>query len=112
MKHTTKAKMKMRLAKLGKKLSVEHKRKISQAQQGEKCYNWKGDLVGYRALHTWVVKKLGSPLFCEHCKRTKPPKGKGIKRSYFQWANISKLYLRDVRDWKRLCYKCHNKFDQ
>jgi len=33
-------------------------------------------------------------------------------RGYFQWANISGHYLRIVEDWKRLCKKCHVRFDR
>lgn len=82
------------------------------ARKEEKNPCWKGDEVGYRALHHWVGRRLGKPSFCEECKRTKPPEGLGKTRSYFHWANISKSYRRDVKDWKRLCYKCHKIFDK
>jgi len=65
--------------------------------------NWKGDLVGYSALHRWVERKLGKPLQCEDCGTT------AVKR--YEWANISGEYKRDIKDFKRLCYKCHRKFD-
>jgi len=79
---------------------------------GEKNTAWKGDDVLYRAMHSWVERKLGCPNLCADCGRSKPPMGRGIKRSYFQWANISREYKRDVTDWKRLCYKCHKTFDK
>lgn len=80
--------------------------------KGDKHNAWKGDQVGYSARHKWVVAIYGSPSFCEDCKRTTPPEGLGIKRSYFQWSNVSGKYLRDIKDWRRLCYLCHNIFDK
>jgi len=96
---------------LGKKLTDDHKKNLSDAHSGDKAYNWQGEKVSYGALHTWVSRVLGSPQYCEDCKRTKPPKGMGKTRSYFQWANISGKYKREVSDWRRLCYRCHGKFD-
>lgn len=71
---------------------------------GENHFAWKGDNVGYDALHDWVANKLGRPQRCEHCKNT-------TKKRY-EWANISKEYKRDLSDWIRLCKSCHNKFDE
>lgn len=65
--------------------------------------NWKGDRVGRSALHNWVEKHLGKPKKCEHCGTT--------KAKFFDWANISQEYRRDLKDWVRLCRKCHAKFD-
>ncbi len=66
--------------------------------------NWKGDKVGRVALHQWVMRKLGKPRFCEHCKSTT------AKR--YDWANISLKYKRALTDWKRLCRKCHIAYDK
>ena len=103
---------KVSIALTGRKLPIEVKQKMSLSRRFDKHYNWKGDKVGYRALHTWVEKKLGKPSFCNFCERTEPPEGKGHKRSYFQWANVSQEYKRDIYDWVRLCYLCHNKFSK
>jgi len=73
-------------------------------KKGEDSPNWKGDKVGQEALHNWVQKHLGKPSKCEHCKTTKVKK--------FEWANISQKYKRDLKDWVRLCTKCHAKFDR
>lgn len=75
--------------------------------------NWKGDAVGYGGLHRWVTKNLGRPQFCEECKKTSVPKNTKEygKIRYFQWANISGKYKRELSDWKRLCIPCHGKFD-
>lgn len=73
---------------------------------GEKNTNWKGGEVGYFSLHNWVKRHLGSPEKCEHCGTTekKDPK-------FFQWANKSHEYKRDLTDWIRLCRTCHDKYD-
>ena len=67
---------------------------------------WKGDNVGYNALHKWVGNKLGTPNACESCEKT------GLTGHKIHWANKSKKYLRDVNDWLRLCAKCHMKYDK
>ena len=64
---------------------------------------WKGDDVGYIALHQWVRKHKGEPNECEMCK-TKTAKK-------FEWANISGEYKRELNDWTRLCTKCHHEYD-
>ncbi|MDA2921718.1 NUMOD3 domain-containing DNA-binding protein [Patescibacteria group bacterium AH-259-L07] len=121
--HTEESKIKMSKAHTGKKLSEEHrinmskalkgrkkseehKRNISKAQLGEKNHLWKGDKVGYRALHRWVEKWKGKPTQCEHCKED------GLIDKQINWANKSGNYLRDLRDWIRLCVKCHREYDK
>lgn len=68
----------------------------------EENHKWKGDYVGYRALHYWIERQLGKPNKCEHCL---------TQKSKFHWANKSQKYLRDTTDWIRLCAKCHKKYD-
>ena len=70
---------------------------------GEKAWAWKGDRVGISALHGWVIKHLGRPRKCEHCKTT--------KASMYDWANKSRKYKRLLSDWMRLCRACHVKYD-
>lgn len=102
----------------GKKLSEDVKNKISIANKGrrfspntefkkgqflrEKHPFWKGDNVGYYALHVWVKKELGKAKKCEECK----------SELNVQWANKSRKYLRNINDWFQLCIKCHNKYDK
>jgi len=71
--------------------------------KGKNHYRYKGDKVGYKALHAWVNRVHGSPNKCEKC-------GDTSKRKY-EWANKSGLYKRDIKDWVRLCVPCHRKFD-
>lgn len=67
---------------------------------------WKGDKVGYRALHYWVERMLGKPATCEHCEKT------NLSGKFIQWANKSGEYKRETTDWIRLCGKCHSKYDR
>ena len=72
---------------------------------GNKNTNWKGDEVGYNALHSWVGRHLGKAQQCEHCGKIKTtPKS-------VQWANIGHSYKRNLTDWIALCAKCHEKYD-
>lgn len=73
---------------------------------GSNHANWKGDKVGYDALHNWVARELGKPDTCEHCGRS------GLRGRFIQWANKSGEYLRDLNDWIRLCAKCHYAYDR
>ena len=68
-------------------------------------HNWKGEKSGYLAHHTWIARQLLKPNVCWECGTTKE------KNRNYHWANISRKYLRDKKDWKRLCAKCHAKFD-
>ena len=70
---------------------------------GEKNPMWKGDNAGYFAIHLWIRKKFGTPRKCSECGTT--------KAKAYHWANISGKCKRDINDFKRLCVKCHRKFD-
>lgn len=69
----------------------------------EKHPNWKGDDVGYSALHIWIRRHFGVPRKCEDC---------GESKGKMEWANVSGRYLRIQEDWKRLCVRCHRIFDK
>lgn len=62
---------------------------------------WKGDNVGYNALHAWVKRNLIKPQVCSNCNQTKA----------LDLANISQEYKRDLSDWEWLCRKCHMEKD-
>jgi len=65
--------------------------------------NWKGDNVGYSALHRWIRRHKGTPSFCEGCGSEKEKR--------YEWASISHNAKRDLDDYIRLCSSCHHKFD-
>lgn len=71
--------------------------------RGERHPFWKGDAVGYHALHHWVRKYKNKPDSCNHC---------GSSEKRLEWANISKQYRRDLDDWIALCKKCHMAYDR
>lgn len=79
------------------------KRGYMQWIEGENNKLWRGDMVGYIALHSWVRRKLGRPIKCDICK------SKNVKR--YEWSNISGEYHRDTSDWQQLCSKCHRWYD-
>jgi len=122
--------------KRGKPLSNETKQKISLATKGRTAWNkgktgiyseetldklrnapkrsgedhhmWKGDDVGYQALHVWVNKHWGKANKCEHCGLNELPEG---KKRYFDWATREGVYNRKKENWIMLCRKCHKNHD-
>jgi hypothetical protein len=62
---------------------------------------WKGDNVGYEALHAWVRVRKIKPDLCERCN-IRPAR---------DLANISHQYKRDLLDWEYLCRSCHMIYD-
>jgi hypothetical protein len=77
------------------------KGRVLKKMRNENSPHWKGDKVGYYALHDWVYKKKGKPKKCSNCG----------SREKVQWANKSFSYKRDLKDWIELCYWCHRKYD-
>jgi len=74
-------------------------RSISESVSKEKNSQWKGDEVGYCALHEWIRNHKPKPKLCEKCKKNKS----------YDLANISGEYKRDINDFRWLCRSCHNK---
>ncbi|KKN15939.1 hypothetical protein LCGC14_0981020 [marine sediment metagenome] len=62
---------------------------------------WKGDDVGYGALHEWIRGNKPKPELCEDCGEHPP----------FEVMNIIGEYKRDVSDFKWVCRACHMKED-
>lgn len=57
----------------------------------------------YRIIHYWIQRNKGKPKFCDKCHTTTSKR--------YEWANISGEYKIDLRDWARLCSKCHKQHD-
>lgn len=89
--------------------SEETLKKMSTSKIGKRTgamvSTWKGDDVGYNALHAWVAKNLGKPNLCSSCNFS------SSNSRQFHWSNISGKYMRDLSDWRRLCVKCHVRVD-
>jgi len=75
---------------------------------GKNNHQWKGDKVGYRELHMWVLRHKGYPEQCSHCNKARKT---DAKHCNIEWANIDGLYKRDLKDYIALCRSCHLKFD-
>lgn len=86
--------------KKGKRVSIRTEFKKGQTT-GDKNNNWKGNDVGYFALHGWVYRRLGKAKKCSKC---------GSEKNV-EWANKSHKYKRIIGDWLELCKKCHVKYD-
>lgn len=120
--HSKKTKAKMAKLMMGNKRALGYRhtqewkdeaRKRTPPNKGEKVpsitgnknINWKGDKAGYDALHAWVARRLGKPMVCQNCGKTKQnPKS-------IHWANKSGEYKRKLSDWLRLCASCHRNYD-
>ena len=76
-------------------------RRLNGGNVSENHYRWKGDSVGYYALHNWIRKQKGKARKCEECG----------KEGRCHWANISGEYKRDINDFKSLCASCHRQYD-
>ncbi len=70
--------------------------------KNENHWNWRGNDVSYKSLHSWISRNYGKANKCDDCK---------IEKN-IEWANISKNYKRERNDWKMLCKKCHYLFDR
>lgn len=82
----------------------------------EKHPQWKGEKVGYSALHTWIHRKVGKAARCDF-KGCKYPRRNAANKVLlspkgFQWANISHEYRRELSDWIQLCHSCHARYDR
>lgn len=102
--HSEESRKQMSVAHLGKKLSDETRRKMSEnhvAIYGEKHHHWKGNNVGYNGLHYWIRKNKVRTELCEICASKEPR----------EIANISGKYLRDVNDYMWVCCSCHKSYD-
>ena len=72
-------------------------------QKGEKHPRWKGDAVGYRALHTWIRKYKGKASTCKCTDCSKQAE---------EWSNIDHSWKRVFADYIARCRKCHKIYDK
>jgi hypothetical protein len=105
----------------GWKLSEDTKKRISIGMKGiknrlgtignreDKAWRWKGEnavehLPKYKSIHQWVKYHYGKAKECWF--------DKSHKSNRYEWANVSKSYLRDINDWTSLCPNCHHWYDR
>ena len=72
--------------------------KLHHRNVGSNNGHWKGEEVGYSALHEWIRRRLKKPRKCTRCN---------VKKDLLDLANKSGEYKRDLTDWEYLCRKCH-----
>jgi len=92
---------------LGKKLSQNHKKKISKSLKGKKCYNWKGG-----------ISKLPYPFIFNDLLKTEIKKRDNYTCKECGTQNIKKLCVHHI-DYNKenckknnlitLCFKCNSK---
>ena len=103
--HTEEIKNKISLLNKGKHYSIKTEFKKGELSN-EKHNQWKGNDAKYCSIHSWIIRKLGSPKKCSLCGFISE------NNRQFHWANIDHKYKRDLKDWIRLCVKCHKKYDR
>lgn len=86
----------------GRKLTEEQlERKKQNCRRGETHADWKGDNIGYRSLHKWIVSNLPSQNACSCC-------GRNVK---LEVHNTDGKYTRDFNSWIWVCRSCHIAID-
>lgn len=101
----------------GHKMSETAKVKIRMANSGERNKNWKGNKVGYVALHERVRKMLVR--VCTHCKTTEKIEAALSHEAQSLKTDIMKVngkdrivrYSTDIDDYFPLCRPCHKQYD-
>ncbi len=83
---------------------MAHRANQTSFKKGSSNVNWKGNDVGYHAVHAWIARTLGTPTLCQNCGMSNPGR-------VYHWANKDGRYRRNTSDWTRLCVSCHRKYD-
>jgi len=76
---------------------------IGHHGRGENNPRWKGNDVGYFAIHRWIRKKKPKPDACEDCHKA---------TIFLDLANITGKHERNEVNYKWLCRQCHTILDQ
>lgn len=98
-------------------MSEEAKAKMIESRKGKAVgkehWQWKGENVGYVALHAWIRRHLPKPERCQICNERPPKDVANIATKYLRalpWTAdiLIETYNRDLKNWQWLCRKCHN----
>lgn len=100
-KRSDEYKQKMSLLSKGKRRSIKSEFKKGE-NKGSSNHKWKGDDVGYFALHRWVKSNYKWDEKCELCGS---PDSLNIASK--DWS-----YRRDKEAWWVLCFRCHRQYDK
>ncbi|KKK47427.1 hypothetical protein LCGC14_3155300 [marine sediment metagenome] len=94
---------------LGRHHTNKSKIKMSKSQKAREINNknennpmWKGDNVGYGALHIWINKNKEKTGICSICNEIR----------YTDWGNKDHQYKRDINDYFEVCHSCHKIYDK
>ena len=92
----------------GKRRSEQSKQLMSAVwhkthviRHAEKNAAWKGNDITYTGLHKWLRTNLPKSDLCQICNRVPP----------YDVANVTGIYNRDFKNWKRICRRCHMQSD-
>jgi hypothetical protein len=72
-----------------------------QSKPGASNPSWKGDTVGYEALHQWIRRHFPPTGQCELCGAT----------ARTEYASVGHTYTRNRADWTEICAPCHATLD-
>jgi hypothetical protein len=76
-------------------------------RRGAKNPNWRAGKASYRSLHSWVEREKGKARVCRNREKQFLPYPCSCKCKIYHWANVSRVYKRDLNDWVELCTSCH-----
>ena len=82
-----------------------HKYFTRNFMTGKKNNLWKGKKVSYSGIHAYVRRHKANISFCELCEKT------GLTSRQLNCASIDHKYLRDLKNWIKVCVPCHRKLD-
>lgn len=83
------------------------RKKAGEKNRGSAHPLWKGNSVGYFALHAWVARNFVKPDCCDKCSINVIE----LKIKRLEWASVGQKYSRNREDWMALCIPCHRKYD-
>ena len=84
---------------------------VPPIKYGKEHWAWKGNDVGYFALHSWINRQFGKAIRCDNRERRALNfPCRGISNN-FEWCSKSREYKRKKNDWIALCRSCHRLYD-